>query len=145
MDDYNGREYDHMLRAGKRIFCIAADDNHGLGGRFGGFTMIKAEKLEYKAITDALLAGHFYASRGPQIHGLWVEDGRIYITCSDARKIVLTTGIRTSKVVYAPEGGVVNGADFELKDEDIYVRLTVFDDKGMYAATNAYFIDDLRG
>lgn len=145
-DDYNGREYDHMLRGGKRIYCIATDDNHGkVLGRFMGFTMIKAGKLEYRAVTDALLAGHFYASCGPEIRDLWVENGRLHITCSDAMRIVLHTGFRTTKVARAPEGGVLNGADFELKADDGYVRLTVWDDKGLYAATNAYFLDELLG
>ena len=61
-DEFNSVEYDYMLRGGKQIYCIATDDNHNYPERrcdsFGGFTMIKAEKLEYKAIVDALLAGN---------------------------------------------------------------------------------------
>ena len=60
-DEYNPSIYDDMLRCGKRIFCIAADDNHNgqpLDSKkcdsFIGYTMIKAENLEYKTITDAL-------------------------------------------------------------------------------------------
>ena len=45
--------YDEILRSGKRIYCISTDDNHNRGDEpahdsFGGFTMIKAEKLEYE-------------------------------------------------------------------------------------------------
>lgn len=144
-DDYNGREYDHMLRGGKRIYCIATDDNHKLADCFGGFTVIKADRLDYKTVTDALLAGHFYASRGPAIHELWFEDGKLHITCSDARRIIMSTGIRTTRVVNAQPGQALNAAEFEVHSEDVYVRLTVWDDKGMYAATNAYFVDELLG
>lgn len=144
-DDYNGKEYDQMLRGGKRIFCIATDDNHTRADRYGAFTVIKAEKLDYKTITDALLAGHFYASRGPEIHELWVEDGKIHIACSDAARIVMNTGIRKAEIVCAPEGGVLNAADFRIDPDCIYVRLTVYDREGMYAATNAYFAEELFG
>ena len=89
--EYNPRVYDDMLRTGKRIYCIAADDNHNsfdektkYNGSFGGFTVIKAEKLEYRTITKALEEGNFYASQGPEIKALWYEDGKIHVECSDA-------------------------------------------------------------
>jgi hypothetical protein len=57
--------YDDILRGGQRIYAVAADDNHNKfqGDSFGGFVMIKAEKLEYETIMNALFAGEFYASR----------------------------------------------------------------------------------
>ena len=145
--DYNEREYDDMLMAGERIFCISTDDNHnthGLpGDSFGGFTMIKADKLEYKVITSALVAGHFYASQGPQIFDLWFEDSKIHIRCSDAQCIALTTGARRAKAVYADASGFLNEAEFEVMPEDRYIRITVTDPTGKHANTNAYFTDEL--
>ena len=77
-----------MIMGGERIFCIATDDNHnGRNDSFGGFTMIKADELSYKALTDALLAGNFYASEGPEIKELWYEDGRVYIRSSEEVKV----------------------------------------------------------
>ena len=143
--DYNEKEYDDMLRGGKRIFCIAVDDNHGLVSCFGGFTMIKAEKLNYKTVTTALLNGDFYASQGPEINGLWFEDGKIHITCSDVRRIILNTDSRHVGIVRAEEGKTVNEATFKVHKNDIYVRITVEDEKGKRANTNAYFADELFG
>jgi len=147
--DYNEKEYDEMLRGGERIFCIGADDNHNGGDinsrdydSFGAYTVIKAERLEYKTITDALLKGNFYASQGPEIHELWFEDGKIHITCSDADRIVLNTGIRKTSARYA-EGEPLNSASFEVKPEYSYVRITVTDKNGNHANTNAYFTDEL--
>jgi YbbR domain-containing protein len=58
--DYAPQVYDDMLAHGKRIYCIATDDNHNRfpadhprTGSFGGFTVIKAEKLDYETITVA--------------------------------------------------------------------------------------------
>ena len=79
-DDYVPQVYDDLLRQGKRICCIGTDDNHNaIEDSFGAFTVIKAPELSYRAITQALQDGHFYASQGPEIHELWVEDGYIHI------------------------------------------------------------------
>lgn len=143
-DDYNEKEYDDILRRGRRIFCIATDDNHNYrNDSFGGFTMINADKLEYRTVTKALESGSFYASQGPEIYELWYEDGKIGIKCSDAAKIVLNTGIRRCGVVYANGENGVNEAVFDVEDSDNYVRITVTDFSGKHANTNAYFVDDL--
>lgn len=149
-DDYNGKAYDEMLRCGKRIYCIATDDNHnGYPAdtrdfdSFGGFTMIKADKLDYRTITRALEEGNFYASQGPRIDALWVEDGKIHIECSDADRIILTTGVRRTAIRFAEDGVMLNKADFEVKPGDGYVRITVIDAHGDHADTNAYFVEDL--
>ena len=141
--EYNEKEYDDMLRGGKRIYCIAADDNHCLQACCGGFTMIKAEKLEYRSVTNALVNGNFYASYGPLIHNLWFEDGKIHIDCSDAVRIVLNTNSRRAVSIDANEDGFINSADFEVLLQDGYVRITITDSKGNHANTNAYFTDEL--
>ncbi len=147
--EYNENQYDDMLRLGKRIYCTATDDNHNVHptnskycDSFGGFTMIKAPKLEYTAITDALVNGNFYASQGPEIHSLTFENGKLSITCSPAESIVLTTGRRRTKAFYANTEGVTQ-AEFDVFKEDGYVRITVTDQKGKHANTNAYFCDEL--
>lgn len=141
--EYNEKEYDDMLRGGKRIFCIAADDNHSARDACGGFVMIKADKLEYRKITDALFAGDFYASQGPLIHALWFEDGKIHIECSDAVSIRFNTASRRAKLFEADNGAFVNSADFEVSEEDGYVRVTVTDSNGKKANTSAYFTNEL--
>ena len=148
--DYNPHVYDELLRQGKKLYCIATDDNHNSHpmdsprcDSFGGFTMIKADKLEYRAIGEALLKGNFYASQGPEIHSLYVEDNKLHIKTSDAAKIVFTTGLRHAFCAYPTEGDTINEAEFELRPDDIYVRVTVFDKSGKPADTNAYFMEDI--
>ena len=143
-DDRNSKEYDEMLRGGKRIYCIATDDNHnGRADSFGGFTMIKAEKLEYKTVTDALLKGNFYASEGPIINALWFEDGKVHITFEPARKAFITKGVRGAKIAEAQDGGLITEAVFDVEEDDIYFRITVETPDGKRAYTNAYFPDDI--
>ena len=143
--DYNPGVYDDILRSGRRIYCIAADDNHNVNeDSFGGFTVIKADSLDYETVTKALTDGNFYASQGPEIYDLWVEDGKVHVTCSDAAEIYFNTGVRKAKRVLAAEGESLNSAEFEILPEYKYVRVTVVDRAGKPANTNAYFIDNIK-
>lgn len=148
--DYNAHAYDDLLRQGKRIYCIATDGNHN--GRpldsaycdsFGGFTVIKADNLEYKTITNALVAGNFYASMAPEITALWFEDGKVHITTSAAERIVMSTGARKQRIALREKGKSLTSASFDVLPEDIYIRITVTDKNGNHADTNAYFTDEL--
>ncbi|MBE6596753.1 MAG: PHP domain-containing protein [Ruminococcaceae bacterium] len=150
-DDHNEQAYDEMLRSGSRIFCVAADDNHNKapmddklrGDSFGGYVMIKADKLEYKTIISALESGSFYASSGPQIKELYYEDGAIYISCSEALKVVANYGMRRARVVVTDDTPITE-ASFSVEADSGYVRLTVIDKNGKFAHTHAYFVDDLN-
>ena len=141
-EDHNERVYNDILRTGNRIFCIAADDTHNAQDLFRGYTVIRAEKLEYRTVTAALEKGSFYCSEGPAIHDLWVEDGRVYITCSDAREVRITRGVRRAGNVVAKDAPVT-AADFALHPDDRYFYLTVEDAAGRKAYTNAYFVETL--
>ena len=143
--EHNERVYDDMLRAGKRIFCTATDDGHGKGSMCGCYIMLKAEKLEYKTVTDALMKGDFYSSEAPEIKSLYIEDGKVTVETSEATEIRFTTGIRKSKRFLATEGVMLTEATYELPiDRDpYYFRVTVTDKNGKFAYTNAYFTDEL--
>ena len=136
----------------KKIYCIATDDNHNIypighprSDSFGGFTMIKAQKLEYSAVAEALKNGSFYSSEGPEIKELYFEDNKIYVTTSEAARIVMTTANRKYRVVTAEiAGDTVNSACFDISDAcGDYVRFTVTDLNGKEAYTNAYYISEL--
>ena len=142
--------YDDMLKCGKRIFAVAADDNHNVYpvghygcDSFGGFVMIKARELSYEVITDALFRGDFYASQGPLIEELYVEDGKVFIKTSPAALIGMSTNRRTSKTKYGKIGEPICEAEFEIDGGAKYFRITVTGEDGKKANTRAYFIDEL--
>ena len=142
--------YDDILRTGKRIFAVSADDNHNVYpvghygcDAFGGFVMIKAEKLEYETITDALFRGDFYASQGPEIKELYIEDGKINVKTSDAALIGMSTARRSSKTVYGKVGEPITEATFDIDEGGKYLRITVTDDQGRHANSHAYFLDEI--
>ena len=72
----------------------------------------------------------------------YVEDGKVFVECSDAKQITYSTRGRRAKAVNIAEG-YINGAVFEIKDTDGYFRIDVVDDKGQRANTQAYFIQEL--
>ncbi len=142
--EYNPRVYDDMLRAGKRIYCIGADDNHNKSGRWdsgGAWTMIKAEKLDYRSITKAMEAGNFYASQGPEIYELWIEDNKVHVETSAAKQIVISYNSRWGNFCKAEEGESICSVTEEIPAGSVYVRVTVMDDQGRYANSNAYFLE----
>lgn len=142
-EEYNPRVYDDMLRAGKQIYCISADDNHNATNDSGGaWVMIKADKLEYRTITKALVDGNFYSSQGPEIQELWIEDGYLHIKTSGVKQIMFCFGTRRNRTVLANEGETICEASVKLSKKQNYVRVTVVDHQGRNANTNAYFIQE---
>ena len=134
--------YDDMLRCGKKIFAVAADDMHKTAAIGGGYVMIKAPELTYTAITDALFAGNFYASSGPEIYELYVEDGMVHIKCSEAVAITMNSAARGGGGVFAEEGKALTEACFPFRERQTYLRFSVRDKQGNFADTRAYFIED---
>ena len=106
--------------------------------------MIKAESLDYRKIAAALESGDFYASMGPEIHELYVEDDKVYIKCSPAARISMNTGIRSARQVWAKDGEMLTEACFAIDEKYGYFRLTVTDAQGCHANTNAYFWTSLE-
>ena len=154
-EERNSVLYDAMLHRGEDIYCIATDDNHDVYpighpkcDSFGGFTMIKAEKLEYGAVTQALLDGHFYASEGPEIHELYYDsdDNRVHIKTTEAVRVLMTTGNRNNNAKTAErKGETVTETSFKLEQPDTdYVRFIVRDREGKEAYTHAYRVSEIR-
>ena len=144
--DHNERVYDDMLNAGKRIFCIATDDCHNTKGMFGGATVIKADKLDYSSVTKALVNGHFYATEGPEIKNLYIEDDTVFVETSAVASIRINSGTRYAKKVFNTNGTAVTCAAFPLPKErnPYYFRITATDMGGKCAYSNAYFIDEIQ-
>ena len=147
---FNPQVYDEMLRAGQRLYALSTDDNHDtrpigdpLNDSFGGFVQIAAKELTYPAVMEALQAGRFYWSQGPQILGLSIEGGALKVKTSPVEKIFVTVEGRNSyKAVVAP-GESLTEATFPLSGKEGWFRIQVRDSRGLFAGSNAYFIDQL--
>lgn len=148
--EWNVQSWEWMLRRNKRIHCICADDNHNkrpledpLCDCFGGWVMIKAPALTYENMISALENGAFYSSTGPQIHSLYIEDGVLHVTCSEAQDIVMATFGRKYGHLRAQPGQSVTGASFPIPKGCLYVRVEVKDHAGKCAESQAYWLDQI--
>lgn len=145
----------NYLRAGKDVFPLAQDDNHGPGSEFGGWTMIKSPTLEYSDVMGALERGEFYASTGPSIDHLWIENGTVHLESPDGVLAFLTTESRFQRRFAAPAGERLV-ARFDIKEwlqgardparphsERPFFRISVYDGQGRWALTRGFRTDQL--
>lgn len=144
--------YDEILRGGKKIFALATDDNHSWPELkawntdcFGGYIWVKAPRLTYADVIDALVAGDFYASSGPEIHELYYDDETecVHIETSPAQEICMNTLGRLGLRIASPTGELITSADFKIDKERFgLVRFRVVGPTGKKAWTNPYYVDE---
>ena len=138
----------HVMREmawhGKRLAAVAGDDTHGERHFFQAWTMFKAPELSHKAIIEALQRGDCYASCGPEIHELYVEEGVVHIKTSEAQGIFMATAGRGkhSKLVPFDSDERVTEAAFPLSEDDVFFHIIVRDMHGRPAATRIYYLDE---
>lgn len=138
-------EYELCLRDGMRCGVMAGDDNHGYPERYRGFTMISAPVLTYDAIIKALENKECYASGGPLIEEAYIEDNKLYIKTSPAKRIGVFTDSRAAVTKKAENGELLTDTVIPLNfnyDYE-YIRIVVEDEKRLRAWTRAYFKEEL--
>lgn len=153
MDLNNHLVYQDLLELGNRLYPLGADDTHEAQYALGAWIMVGARQLSYDSVIVALEKGDFYASCGPEIHSLTMEEGKITVTCSDAASICLYSQCRFDKIIRAKPGQVINSGEFDVTqwleksadDPDAFLRVTVYAPDGSFAATRAFWMDELKG
>lgn len=153
MDLNNHLIYQDLLELGNRLCPLGTDDMHEVVYALGAWIMVGAQQLSYDSVIEALEKGDFYTSCGPEIHSLTLEDGKITVTCSDAANICLYSQCRFDKRIYAKPGQVLSGGEFDVTqwleksadDPDAFLRVAVYAPDGTFAATRAYWMNELKG
>lgn len=141
--DFVPHVYDQMSRAGQRLICVGGDDNHRPHHVGIAWTMVKADKLDYESLMGAIERGDCYASTGPEIKELYVEDGVVTVRCSEAVGVFMTTVGRRKPYKVMDEGGeYITEAQLKLAPTDIYFRITVKDERGNRATSRVYYLDE---
>lgn len=129
---------DVMLAQGYRYNACATDDAHfhlryrdvGLG-----WVQVRSETLTRAGILDALKAGHYYSSTGPQIHDIQVYPGdKIIVRCSPATAVHVVGKGASAKQTF---GTNLREAELSLRGfTSPYCRITVRDASGKRAWSN---------
>lgn len=148
--EHNGALYDKMLKSGMRIFCHAADDNHNrrpVGDpacdSFGAFTMIMAENLDYKTVFSAMEKGEMYSSMGPLFKSIEYSEGQLHIECSPVSVIIVYTGSKHPRCVYADGDEGMTSADIEVDGRAEYIRVSAIDRDGKWADTRGFTREEI--
>lgn len=154
--DESDHVLDDLLMAGKRVYPVATDDNHGVNDMCGGWVRFKAPALTYDAIMTAYEQGDFYASWGPDIDALYLEDGVLKMDFpADSRvcRVAVHSASRWAAIRYGEDmthvevdmaGFFGDMERLRYPDDRGYFRVVVFDDKGRRAITRGYFLDELK-
>lgn len=151
MDGWGDIEFHQMCCMGKFLCPTGGDDNHNrqpldspYSDSFIGWTMIKAPALTYEAVLNAMEQGDLYATTGPEIKDLYIEDGKVHIETSPAKVILLRTEYRPHLSERA-FGDDLTHAVFDLskfKRQPKFIRFEVWDSHNEKAMTRAYLPEE---
>ena len=144
-NDNTSIHFEAMLRAGMDVIPIGGDDNHGKGDCGFAWTMIKAEELSYDALIAAYKKGDCYASEGPEIHSLYIEDGEIVLKCSPAYSVTLfSEGRGISRSISTDSTLTEARLPYRPETYGRYFRFEVRDAAGKKAFSRAYKPEDVK-
>ena len=148
---YQPQAYDEMLRSGQRLGCVATDDNHNWFAfghprcdSFGGATMLRLPRLGYAEVIHALQNRHYYATTGPELHELYIENGVLHVRCSPVEKIYVITAGRNTHSEVSDSGDTLTEAAFPLKGNEGYIRVDCQDTHRRHAYSCAYWLDEMQ-
>lgn len=139
---FNGEsefEYDAFLRAGGLCAPIATDDTHTKEDMFGGFQLIHCDELNYENVISSLEKGNHYASMGPLIKDLYIEDNKLHIACTPCMRIAILTETRNRTFKESKElVDEFTELTLPLPKFDKFIRIYLIDSHGNKALTRAY-------
>jgi hypothetical protein len=139
--------WDAILSSGTLMYGIAVDDAHifkdpgnpAVSGPGRGWVMVRSERLEARAILQALEDGQFYASTG-------VELADYVATARGMSVTVKTDSWSKYRIQFIGKGGRVlrealeSPADYQFRGDETYVRAKVIESNGRVAWCQPVFV-----
>jgi hypothetical protein len=133
---------DHLLNQGRRLNLIATDDAHFRNpDHFGGWVMVKATDNTPEALLDALKAGRYYSSQGPEIRDIRITGGAVEVDCTASVTIIaLGQGTATATL----HGASMTSARLPLERlaHSPWLRISIIDRAGKRAWSNPIWVRD---
>lgn len=129
---------DLELSEGRPLTLCATDDAHFTEqDHFGGWVMVKAEANDPDLLLDALKAGRFYSSQGPELRGIRWEwgAGMVEVECSPVATVIVQGRGTAATAVH---GHAMTRARVPLDRfaRSPWLRVTVIDAAGRRAWSN---------
>lgn len=136
----DGRAYwNAMLAKQPRTLGLACDDAHirpEHPGWNGGWIVVNAQELSRPAIMDAIRAGNFYSSTGPDFHAITCQNSTITIQTSPVQFARFVGPAYRGKRIGGFEGHLFTEAVFDIPPDWAYAYLEIEDAQGHRAWTN---------
>lgn len=147
--------WDDVLQQGRMVTGLATDDCHTPGEDSGfGWTWVLARERSEAAVIEALASGRFYASSGPKLRDVVIEETAVTVACSPCRAVRLRSGPWDGCAVNAEPAtgnwrgeslerdanGLVTVARFELPEFWRWARVEVEDERGRRAWSNPFVL-----
>ena len=132
---------DQLLTEGRKLTLVATDDAHfSEPDFFGGWVMVKAQANEPAALLEALKAGHFYSTQGPELRDVRIEGSRVIVESSAVVSVVAIGWGTGAKGVH---GSSMTRTEVPLErlNNSPWVRVAVIDAAGKRAWSNPIWRD----
>lgn len=130
---------DQLLTEGRRLTLCATDDAHfSEPDHFGGWVMVKAEQNTPGALVEALKAGHFYSSTGPEMRQITWSNSEVIVETS-AVSSVIVQGKGCAAVAIHGQSMTRTTVPLARFANCDWVRITVVDGAGKRAWANPYW------
>ena len=131
---------DLLLSEGRNLTLCATDDAHFYEpDHFGGWVMVKATANEPELLLEALKAGDYYSSQGPEIRAVHVEENEVIVE-SSAVGTVSVMGHGSAAI--GAHGDAMTSARIPLDKfaHSDWIRVSVMDRAGKRAWSNPIWL-----
>ena len=135
---YSGYLVDVLANKGIHFPLTATDDAHYYDGsdETKSYIIADSPSLEWKDIATAIEQKKFYATQGPTLK-IEREGNVIRLICSECERIAFFSNLSwSSDRVFCGKG--LTYAEYEIKEEEKWVRFEVRDAKGLEAWSNIF-------
>lgn len=130
---------DQMLSAGRKLDLCATDDAHfSTPDHFGGWVMVKAAGNDPDLLREALKAGHYYASTGPDFRGITWESDSVTVDSSAVSSVILQ-GKGSATVTVHGASMTRTKLPFGRLEGSPWLRVTIVDAAGHRAWLNPIY------
>lgn len=137
--------WDYCLTRGKRILAVAGDDSHACTTDFGrGFVMVQSKEFSKSSICKALKQGDFYASCGPIIENMIIEDGILHMDFSPIRHLQLCSYDCDGVDFAYNDNHEFTSIEWKINPILRFFRPVLFDSSGFKAWGQPVFLSELR-
>ena len=137
--------WDALLAKGKLDWGFAVDDTHfRRADAYRGWIMVKAPTLNKGSIISSIKEGLFYSSSGPKVKEVHLnrKKAKVYVHTSPVKTINFICDGAKGRSIWNEDGKEFFEAEFELKEEEKYLRIECIDKNGDTAWTNPLFLRD---